>query len=101
MTTTLNTSTDVYNRPTARFDRDGRLEVRASALGRCRRALWYAATEQPVTNPTTPESQIVLEAGNALEPVVVRALQRAGWSSDARRPRRSHNRSSVEVSVLG
>ncbi len=80
MTTTLNTSTDVYNRPTARFDRDGRLEVRASALGRCRRALWYAATEQPVTNPTTPESQIVLEAGNALEPVVVRALQRAGWS---------------------
>ena len=79
MTTTLNAATDVFNRPAARFNGD-RLDVRASALGRCRRALWYAATGQPITNPTTPESQIVLEAGNALEPVVVRAMQRSFWT---------------------
>ncbi len=80
MNTTPNSPTDVFNRPAARFGDDGRLEVRASALGRRRRALWYAATEQPITNPTTPESQIVLEAGNALEPVVVQAMQRVGWA---------------------
>ena len=33
-----------------------------------------------MTNPTRPESLTLLEAGNALEPVVVRAMQRAGWS---------------------
>ena len=78
MTTTLNAATAVFNRPAARFNGD-RLDVRASALGRCRRALWYAATDQPITNPTTPESLTMLEAGNALEPVVVRAMLRAGW----------------------
>ena len=79
MTTTAPTSSDVFNRPAARFTDDG-LEIRASAMGRCRRALWYTATGQPVTNPTPPESLTLLEAGNALEPVVVRAMRRAGWS---------------------
>ena len=74
------TNPNPYNRPMARFTDDGRLEVRASALGRCRRALWYSATEQPVTNPTSPESLTIMESGNALEPVVVRAMQRAGWA---------------------
>lgn len=78
MTTTAPTSSDVFSRPSARFTDDG-LEIRASALGQCRRALWYTATEQPVTNPTPPESLTLLEAGNALEPVVVRAMRRAGW----------------------
>ena len=78
MNTTFNTSTDAYNRPAARFD-GGRIEVRASALGQCRRAPWHAATEHPVSNPTMPESLTQLEAGKALEPVVVRAMQRAGW----------------------
>ena len=73
-------TTNPYNRPMARFTDDGRLEVRASALGRCRRALWYSATEQPITNPTSPESRTIMESGNALEPVVVRAMQRAGWA---------------------
>ena len=68
-----------YNRPMAKFIGD-RLEVRASALGRCRRALWYSATEHRVTNPTSPESLTIMESGNALEPVVVRAMQRAGWA---------------------
>ncbi len=80
MTTTAPASSDVFNRPAARFTAGG-LDIRASALGQCRRALWYAATEQPVTNPTPPESLTLLEAGNALEPVVVRALRRAGWSA--------------------
>ncbi len=71
--------TNPYNRPMARFTDDLKLEVRASALGRCRRELWYAATEQPITNPTSSESLTVMESGNALEPVVVRAMQRAGW----------------------
>ena len=73
-------TTNPYNRPMAKFTDDDRLEVRASALGRCRRALWYSATEQPVTNPTSHESLTIMESGNALEPVVIRAMQRAGWT---------------------
>ena len=83
MTTAVHTQhADAYSRPAARF-RDGRLDIRASALGQCRRALWYAATEQPTTNPTEPDSLTLLEAGNALEPVVVRAMQRDGWRVSA------------------
>ncbi len=74
------TNPNPYNRPMARFTDDGQLEVRASALGRCRRALWYSATEQPVTNPISSKSLTIMESGNALEPVVVRAMQRAGWT---------------------
>ena len=74
------TNPDPYNRPMAQFTDDGKLEMRASALGRCRRALWYSAAEQPITNPTSPESLTIMESGNALEPVVVRAMQRAGWA---------------------
>ena len=73
---------DAYSRPAARFQ-DGGLDIRASALGQCRRALWFAATEQPVTNPPEPDSLTLLEAGNALEPVVVRAMQRDGWRVSA------------------
>ena len=83
MTTTIDSKTDVYSRPNARFDADGTLEIRASAVGNCRRALWYTATEHEVTNPTPEESLTVLEAGNALEPVVLRAMRRAGWEIDA------------------
>ena len=79
MTTTIDSKTDVYSRPNARFDADGTLEIRASAAGNCRRALWYEANEYPVTNARTEESLTVLEAGNALEPVVLRAMRRAGW----------------------
>ena len=74
------TNPNPYNRPMAKFTGDGKLEVRASALGRCRRALWYSATEQPISNPTSPESLTIMVSGNALEPVVVRAMQRAGWA---------------------
>ncbi len=69
-----------YDRPAARFTEDHRLDVRASALGQCRRALWYAATGQAATNPMTDETKLVLEAGQALEPVVVRAMQRRFWT---------------------
>ena len=69
-----------YDRPAARFTDNGRLDVRASALGQCRRALWYAATGQAATNPMTDETRLVLEAGQALEPVVVRAMQRTFWT---------------------
>ena len=80
MSDTTTTTNNPYNRPMARFTDSGQLEVRASALGRCRRALWYSATEQPIANPTSPESLTIMESGNALEPVVVRAMQRAGWT---------------------
>ncbi len=79
MTTTIDSKKDVYSRPNARFAADGTLEIRASAVGHCRRALWYEANEFPVTNARTEESHTVLEAGNALEPVVLRAMRRAGW----------------------
>ena len=82
MTTTAPTTRDAFSRPAARFTSGG-LDIRASALGQCRRALWYTATEQPVTNPPEPESLTLLEAGNALEPVVVRAMRRAGWNVTA------------------
>ena len=70
---------DVYSRPSAYFDGDGALVVRASAASSCRRALWYAATEQQPTNPPTDESLTVMEAGQALEQVVLRAMERASW----------------------
>ena len=78
---------DVYSRPNARFDGDGQLEIRASAAGNCRRALWYEATGHEVTNPKTEETLTVLEAGNALEPVVLRAMERAGWEVTPADPR--------------
>ena len=80
MTTTIDhNKADVYSRPNARFDGDGQLEIRASAAGNCRRALWYEATGYEVTNPKTEDTLTMLEAGNALEPVVLRAMERAGW----------------------
>ena len=84
-----------FSRPAARFDDDGNpesstgqaLEVRASAALNCRRSLWYAATGYTPTNPPTEKSLMAMEAGNALEPVVARAMERAGWSVDPADPR--------------
>lgn len=79
MATPTEMDADPLSRPNAQFMEDGVLEVRASAVGDCRRALWYAATGHPVTNPPTHESLTIMEAGTALEPVVLRAMERAGW----------------------
>ncbi len=67
-----------YDRPNASFDWEGQLEVRVSAAMSCRRALWYAATGH---EPAPPDdgALTVMETGRALEPVVLRAMQRAGW----------------------
>ena len=78
---------DVHSRPSAYFDGDGTLVVRASAAAGCRRALWYAATEHPVSNPPTDEDLTVMETGNALEGVVFRAMERAGWDILAANPK--------------
>ena len=79
---------DAYDRPSARFDGEGHIDVRASAAGSCRRALWYAATgHEPA--PPGDEALTVMETGRALEPVVLRAMERAGWevaSADASQP---------------
>ena len=83
MVTTTTDRAEVFSRPAARFDDDGNLEVRASSALGCRRALWYAATNHEPTNPPSEESLTAMEAGNALEPVVVRAMERAGWKVDA------------------
>ena len=82
MVTTTTDRAEVFSRPAARFDDDGNLEVRASAALGCRRALWYAATNYEPSNPPSEESLTAMEAGNALEPVVVRAMERAGWQVD-------------------
>ncbi len=87
MVTTTDDRAGVFSRPAARFDGDGNIEVRASAALGCRRALWYAATEYEPTNPPSEESLTAMEAGNALEPVVVRAMERASWQVDAADPR--------------
>lgn len=85
---------DVYARPPARFTPDGAVEVRASALGDCRRALWLHAAGLPVTDPPAPEALTVMETGNALEPVVLRAMERAGWTISPVDPAKP-----IEVSV--
>ena len=87
MTTETIDRAEVFSRPAARFDADGNIEVRASSALGCRRALWYAATGYEPTNPPSEESLTAMEAGNALEPVVVRAMERAGWKVDAPDPR--------------
>ena len=86
MTTETIDRAEVFSRPAARFDDDGNIEVRASSALGCRRALWYSATGYEPTNPPTEESLTAMEAGNALEPVVVRAMERAGWKVDAPDP---------------
>ena len=87
MTTQTMDRAEVFSRPSARFDADGNIEVRASVALGCRRALWYAATGYAPTNPPGEGSLTAMEAGNALEPVVVRAMERAGWQVDAADPR--------------
>ena len=86
MTTETIDRAEVFSRPAARFDDEGNIEVRASSALGCRRALWYSATGYEPTNPPTEESLTAMEAGNALEPVVVRAMERAGWKVDAPDP---------------
>ena len=83
MVTTIEDRADAYSRPAAQINEDGELVVRASSALGCRRALWYSATGYQPTNPPTEESLTAMEAGNALEPVVVRAMERAGWKVDA------------------
>ena len=96
MTTETIDRAEVFSRPSARFDGDGNIEVRASAALGCRRSLWYAATGYEPTNPPSDDSLTAMEAGNSLEPVVVRAMERAGWQVDAADP---HDPKQVEVKV--
>ena len=86
MTTETIDRAEVFSRPAAQFDADGNIEVRASSALGCRPALWYAATGYEPTNPPSEDSLTAMEAGNALEPVVVRAMERAGWKVDAPDP---------------
>ena len=86
MTTETIDRAEVFSRPAARFDDDGNIEVRASSALGCRRALWYAATGYEPTNPPSDDSLTAMEAGNALEPVVTRAMERAGWKVNAADP---------------
>ena len=93
-----------HSRPAAQFGAGGTLEVRASAVLGCRRALWYAATGQPVTNPPTEASLTAMEAGVALEPVVFRAMARAGWEvapADSRNPQRVTVQAAPRLLVTG
>lgn len=105
MTTTTDTDrAEVFSRPAARFDGDGNIEVRASAALGCRRSLWYAATNYEPTNPPSDDSLTAMEAGNALEPVVVRAMERAGWrvdAADSRNPKQVAVRVGPNILVTG
>ena len=68
------------DRPSAHWD-GHTLTVRASAQADCRRALWYAAAGQEPTNPPDEIAQVRMDAGRALESVVIRAMRRAGWQT--------------------
>ena len=86
MTTDIDRA-EVFSRPAARFDEDGQLEIRASSALGCRRALWYAATGYESANPPSEDSLTAMEAGTALESVVLRAMERAGWQVSPADPR--------------
>ncbi|MDE2802614.1 MAG: hypothetical protein OXK21_07020 [Chloroflexota bacterium] len=86
MTTETIDRAEVFSRPSAQINEDDEIVVRASAALGCRRSLWYAATNYTPTNPPSDDSLTAMEAGNALEPVVVRAMERAGWKVDAPDP---------------
>ena len=105
MTTTTDIDrAEVFSRPAARFDGDGNIEVRASAALGCRRALWYAATGYEPTNPPSEDSLTAMEAGNALEQVVTRAMERAGWkvdAADSRNPKQVAVRVGPNILVTG
>ena len=79
MTTETIDRAEVFSRPAAQINDDGELVIRASSALGCRRALWYAATNHTPTNRPSDDSLTAMEAGNALEPVVLRAMERAGW----------------------
>ncbi len=99
----MNDGDRAFSRPAARID-DGGLEVRASAAMGCRRALWYAATGHAPTNEPTDESVTVMEAGRALEPVVLGAMRRAGWEispNDPANPERVSVRLAPNLTVAG
>ena len=83
MTTETIDRAEVFSRPAAQINEDGELVVRASAALGCRRSLWYSATSYQPTNPPGDDSLTAMEAGNALEPVVVRAMERTGWKVNA------------------
>ncbi len=83
MTTETIDRAEVFSRPAAQINDDGELVIRASAALGCRRSLWYSATGYQPTNPPGDDSLTAMEAGNALEPVVVRAMERTGWKVDA------------------
>ena len=95
MTTDIDRA-EVFSRPAARFDEDGQLEIRASSALGCRRALWYAATGYEPANPPSEDSLTAMEAGNALEPVVLRAMERAGWQVSPADP---HDPEAVSVRI--
>ena len=100
----MNDKDEALSRPAARIDDGGGLEIRASAAMGCRRALWYAATGHSATNEPTDESVTVMEAGKALEPVVLRAMQRAGWEispNDPANPERVSVRLAPNLTVAG
>ena len=82
MTTDIDRA-EVFSRPAAQINDDGELVVRASSALGCRRSLWYSATGYQPANPPSDDSLTAMEAGNALEPVVARAMERAGWKVDA------------------
>ena len=86
MTTETTDRAEVFSRPSAQINDDGELVIRASSALGCRRALWYSATRYQPTNPPGDDSLTAMEAGNALEPVVVRAMERAGWKVDGADP---------------
>ena len=96
MTTETTDRAEVFSRPAAQINEDGELVVRASAALGCRRALWYSATGYQPTNPPSDDSLTAMEAGNALEPVVVRAMERASWQVDPANP---HDPQRVAVRV--
>ena len=76
-----------YDRPSAQVytDKNGEphLDVRSSKIGACRRQLAYHAYNVPPSNPMTPEDLNRVNAGTALEGVVISFLRNKGWTVES------------------
>ena len=97
-------TSSAYSRPNAVLRENGTIEIRASAARSCRRALWYTMTGADQTDPPTNHQLTVMESGNALEPVLVHAMERDGWKvypNDRLKPIMSRLQLGPRIQVTG
>ena len=66
--------TQLYERANALWTQEngGTIEIRASAVNNCSRALWYSLMGTPKSDPNSITTDTILKMGQALEPLALR-----------------------------